>query len=171
MRKMFILAAALLLVAAPAFALGGSAGFARTSFQIDGDEITALTNPTAGLSFVVPMDESAPGAGDETYGFEFGTKFLSDQGIRNSTLNAGMYRHWQAVVLVGSLQLDFLEVDDEIVDSPLTETTKLLGVNGGIRWNASGLPAEFGGSYSYRYDGMEEVSLSEVHLGLVFDGN
>lgn len=170
MRKLFAVFSVLTLAITPCFAegLGGGVGFQRSALVIDGHTVSNLGNPSPGVHYVVGMDESAPGAGDATWGFEFGTNFVSDNDLLVSNLQALMWTNWKQIRIAAGAQQTFVDPGDAGGKLVLAETTNLLGPCGSIQFlTVDNYTAEMGGSWTWRWDGVEGVNTREIHLGLV----
>jgi hypothetical protein len=160
---------ALLAVDANAQGLGGAVAFNRSFVRLDG-ETTDLTSAVPGLSFIVPMNQEKDEAGKitkkGTWGLSFATAVLQDseEGVTINTVIADGWYDWRAVKLLGGMKLDF--TDESTI---LPEKTNLFGFNAAIRFPVGAVPAEFGGSWSTSYDGVDNVNISGVYLGLVSD--
>lgn len=168
-----LLFASILFASSPSYAvdtaLGGEVGFSRAFLRHAGETLY-LSLPTPGISFKVGMDAKMNPDGTvsvpATWGFEFGTSTSADQSLNVSNVSVCMFDDWKNIRLIGGATVTFIEPDVD-GEGLITELTNLVGVTGAIRFDANGLPAELGGSYSWRYDGVQDVELSEVHLGLV----
>jgi hypothetical protein len=144
---------------------GGKVGFRRTILR-SGSEDLDLAAPVPGLTFNVPMnaveDDSGKVIEEGTWGFIFNTGTINDKDVRITSVDANAWNRWRAVDVIYGLQLSFIDAS-----GPITESSKTVGFAGALRFNVESLPAEFGGAVARGYDGMPDLWLTDIHLGLV----
>lgn len=180
--KSFIFGALLsVFLALPVFAqtpgvgtdIGGAVGYSRNFIRFDGNT-EVLANPSPGLRFVVGFDEVVDPVTFEitkaaSKGMEFSTDFVADKDILVTRLGVKGFtdRLIPNIRLIAGGLIGFVDPGEDGGVALIGEQTNLLGLSAALRFDANGLPAEFGGSYAWSYSGVEEVDVSEVHLGLV----
>jgi hypothetical protein len=145
--------------------LGGEIGFNRAFLRM-GDETINLGAATPGLTFLVPFDAIYDNRGDivedGTHGMSFGTSILSDENLVVTSVRVEYWRQYGPVKAMLGPTLDFFDKS-----AVVPEQTNCVGVCGAVRFTAQGLPAELSGSWSSSYDGVEDLELSHIYLGLV----
>lgn len=153
--------------------LGGGIGFSRCVLRDGSGAFTTLNNPTPGLHVTVPIDKEVVNSDGSlgTWGFEFGVDYIADQDLDISIVSPKIWTNWKGMKLMGGPQLAFVVPGESGGKNLVATETNLAGVNGAARFNASNVPGvvEFGGSWSWRYDGVDELNISEIHLSLVGD--
>lgn len=162
------LAALMLVSVCPAFAqtdvgLNAGANFSKVFLRLDGQTIADLSYPAAGIDYMFALDgdENTPG----TWGLNFSTSFLGDEDIQISTVSSEVWKDLGKVTAFVGVQTDFVIPGDR-ADTTVKLKTNMLGFCSSLRFNVDELPAEFGGSYSFAFDGEDGLQKGELFLGL-----
>jgi hypothetical protein len=124
-----------------------------------------------GLTFKSPLNEVTDDQGNVvtpgTHGILVRTSILSDKAILMTTVSLDYWRVYGNLKVIGGVQGDFLDPPSDGSEGLLgTTVTSNFGVNGALRFNAKGLPAQLAGSYSWDVDGVDN-EVGSVSVALV----